>query len=75
MSKKYLLCESNGIGKEYDDFTDNLIIEGEYLKGEKKGKGIEYYRFHSPPKSNENLLQFEGKYINEKKQEKEKKLG
>jgi len=40
---KYLIYESNGIGKEYNGYDNNLIFEGEYLNGKRNGKGKEYY--------------------------------
>ena len=51
---KYIIYESNGIGKEYKGTDDTLLFEGEYLHGERHGKGKEYY-------SDGNLL-FEGEY-------------
>ena len=48
--------EENGIVLEYD-YNDNLIFEGEYLNGQRNGKGKEY----SP--SNKELT-FEGEYLN-----------
>ena len=38
---RYIIYESKGIGKEYDK-NDILIYEGEYLNGEKHGKGKRY---------------------------------
>ena len=51
-----LICElKNGKGymKEYDYF-DKLIFEGNYLNGERNGKGKEY--------NNKGKLIFEGEY-------------
>ena len=49
----------NGHVKEYVDFESDLIFEGEYLNGEKNGKGKEYYG---------NIkLTFEGEYLNGKR--------
>ena len=38
---KYIKYETNRIGKEYNKY-DKLIFEGEYLHGERNGKGKEY---------------------------------
>ena len=39
---KYLICESKvGKGKEYDSYNKELIFEGDYLNGERNGKGKE----------------------------------
>ena len=59
MSTRYIIYESNGIGKEYEGYNDQLIYEGEYLNGEKNGKGKEY-NIHG------NLV-FEGEYSNGEK--------
>ena len=58
---KYLIYESNGIGKEYDGLYDEnpLVFEGEYLNGKRNGKGKEY-NFCGD-------LIFEGEYINGKR--------
>ena len=56
---KYIIYESNGIGKEYKAKDDKLIYEGEYLNGERKGKGKEY-DFNGK-------LEFEGEYLNGKR--------
>ena len=53
-------CElKNGKGyiKEYD-YDGKLIYEGEYLNGERNGKGKEYFR---------GKLIFEGEYLNGKR--------
>jgi len=42
------------------------MFEGEYLNGEKNGKGKQYDYFGN--------LMFEGEYLNEKKREKEKNI-
>ena len=39
---KYIIYETNRIGKEYNKYY-KLIFEGEYLHGERNGKGKEYY--------------------------------
>ena len=54
----YKLKDGKGYVRNYD-FDDNLIYEGEYLNGEKNGKGKEYYW--------DNILAFEGEYLNGKK--------
>ena len=54
------LINGNGKGKEYD-YLGELIFEGEYLNGEKNGKGKEY--------RNGKLI-FEGEYLNGKKKKK-----
>ena len=53
---KYIIFESNRIGKEYDACNDSLIFEGEYLNGERNGKGKEY--------NWNDDLEFEGEYLN-----------
>ena len=53
-SGKYIIYKINGNGKEYDS-NDDLIYEGEYLNGERNGKGNEY--------RNGNLI-FKGEYLN-----------
>ena len=55
---KYIIYESNRIGKEYDGYDDTLIFEGEYLNGKRNGKGKEYYF---------GKLEFEGEYLNGKR--------
>ena len=56
---KYIIYGSNGIGKEYNGYDDTLRFEGEYLNGERKGKGKEYYY--------DGELRFEGEYLNGKR--------
>ena len=58
-SGKYIIYESNGIGKEYDGHNDILIYEGEYLNGQRNGKGKEYWK--------DGKLKFEGEYLNGKR--------
>ena len=58
-SKRYIIYEKNGKGKEYDKYSDKLMFEGEYINGKRNGKGIEYYDFCN--------LTFEGEYLNGKK--------
>ena len=59
ISGKYKIGKKDGIGKVYKLNTNILIFEGEYLKGERNGKGKEYY-------DNDNL-KFEGEYLNGEK--------
>ena len=58
-SQRYKIGEKNGIGKEFDIDTNNLIFEGDYKNGKKNGQGIEYY--------NNKQKKFEGEYLNGKK--------
>ena len=58
-SKRYIIYEEKGKGKEYEFETDNLIYEGEYLNGKRNGKGKEYNKY------GEKILEVE--YINGKK--------
>ena len=53
----YGLHNGNGKVKEYND-DGELILEGEYLNGERNGKGKEY-RYGK--------LRFEGEYLNGKR--------
>ena len=55
---KYIIYESNGIGKEYDGYDNALLFIGEYINGQKNGMGKEYCQ---------NELIFEGKYSNWKR--------
>ena len=57
--RKYIIYGLNGIGKEYNGRFNELIYEGEYLKGERNGKGKEYSQTTS--------LIFEGEYLNGKR--------
>ena len=50
----------NGTGKVKEYSEDILLFEGEYLNGQKHGKGKEYTAFGK--------LIFEGEYLNGKKQ-------
>ena len=59
-SGKYIIYESNGIGKEYDGYDDILSFEGEYSNGERNGKGKEYNLFTGK-------LRFVGEYLNGKR--------
>ena len=54
-SRRYITYESNMKGREYDGYSDSLRYEGEYLNGERNGKGKEYYN---------GKLKFEGEYLN-----------
>ena len=58
-SGKYIIYGENGIGTEYDALTHDRLFEGEYSKGERNGKGKEYY--------DDNILKFEGEYLNGKR--------
>ena len=55
---RYIIYETNGIGKEYYGEDDTLRFEGEYLNGQRNGKGKEY--------NFEGELIFEGEYLNGK---------
>ena len=55
-SGRYIIYESNRIGKEYFASNDILYFVGEYLNGERNGKGKEYW--------NDGSLSFEGEYLN-----------
>ena len=44
------------IYKIYDEYKDKLIFEGEFLNGQKNGKGIEYY--------DDGKLKYKGEYHN-----------
>ena len=57
---KYIIYESNGIGKEYLGNNDRLIFEGQYLNGKKNGKGKEYDEYNYS-------LNFVGEYLNGKR--------
>ena len=57
-SGKYIIYGENGIGTEYDALNHDKLFEGAYSKGERNGKGKEYY---------DNILIFEGEYLNGKK--------
>ena len=59
ISKRYIIGEINGKGKEYSIDKNILIFEGEYLNKKRNGKGIEY--------DNDGLLLFEGEYLNGKR--------
>jgi len=59
ISGKYKKGKKDGKVKIYKLNTNILIFEGEYIKGEKNGKGIEYY--------DNGKLKFKGKYLNGKR--------
>ena len=58
ISEKYIIYESKGIGKEYNAINDTLEYEGEFLNGQRQGKGKEY---------GGEELKYEGEYLNGKK--------
>ena len=82
-SKYYIIFDENGIGRVYNNYNDNLVFEGEYLRGIKNGKGKEYYEngklkfegnYLKGKKNGQGkeynkygLLKFEGEYLNDKK--------
>ena len=59
----YEIKNGKGFIKEY--YRNQLIFEGEYLNGQRNGKGKEYYR---------NQLIFEGEYLNGKRNGKGKEF-
>ena len=59
ISGKYKISEKNGIGEEYNLYTNLLVFEGEYLNGKRNGKGKDYY--------DNGKVEFEGKYLNGKR--------
>ena len=56
-SGRYIIYENNGIGKEYDTFSDKLLYEGKFLNGERNGKGKEYYCLNNIGNDGEYLAQ------------------
>ena len=58
-SKREIIGERNGKGKEYKLGSNILIFEGEYKDGKRNGKGKELYY--------EGKLKFEGEYLNGKR--------
>ena len=56
---EFEINDGKGYIKEYD-YDGKLIFEGEYLNGERNGKGKEYY---------DDKLVFEGEYLNGKRKE------
>ena len=59
MTWRYILYESNKIGKEINYIDNTLIFEGEYLKWKRHGKGKEYNKYCK--------LIFEEEYLNGQK--------
>ena len=59
-TNKFIIYESNRIGKEYDGLFGTLLYEGEYLNGERNGKGKEYDDLNGK-------LSYEGEYLNGKR--------
>ena len=53
-SKRYIIYDSNGKGKEYDSYDDSLIFEGSYKNGQRNGNGKDYVK---------GKLVFEGEYL------------
>ena len=53
-TRKFILYESSKIGKEYDGYYGFLHFKGEYLNGERNGKGKEIW---------DGRLLFEGEYL------------
>ena len=58
-SGRFIIYGSDGKGKEFNGFFNELIYEGEYKNGERNGKGKEYW--------GEDRLEFEGEYKNGKR--------
>ena len=61
-TEKYIISDTNGIIKEYYDFNvfdQRLVYEGEYLNGERNGKGKEYNDYGK--------LIYEGEFLNGKR--------
>ena len=52
----YELKDGKGYVYEYDDIFENIIFEGEYINGERNGKGKEYEKYDGK------TLIFEGEY-------------
>ena len=42
-SGRFIEYETKNIGEEYDAYSNKLIFRGEYLNGERNGKGKEFY--------------------------------
>ena len=53
-----IILESDEKGKEYDNYNDRIIFEGEYKNLKRNGKGKEY---------NFGKVTFEGEYLNNKR--------
>ena len=58
-SGRYIIYETKKEGREYDGYNNKLLFEGEYLNGERNGKGKEIGTFFS--------ITFEGEYLNGKR--------
>jgi len=56
-SRRKKVIEKNGIGKEYDRYSGDLLFKGVYLNNKRNGKGKEFC----------NNLIFEGEYLNDKR--------
>mgnify|MGYP002626993872 CR=1 FL=1 len=52
----YELKNGKGLIKEYDNYRDTLLFEGEYINGERNGKGKDYDIYNAK-------LKFEGEYL------------
>ena len=61
-SKRFILYETKTKGKEYDIINNKYIYEGEYLNGERSGKGKEFYPYYEDEK-----VIFEGEYLKGKR--------
>ena len=63
--------DGKGKGKEYQNYDSNkLRFKGEYINGERNGKGKEYAEVFDPTISNFSgryFLSFEGEYLNGKR--------
>ena len=57
-SGRYNVYLNNKLAREYDSNADELLFEGEYLNGERNGRGIEYF------KGSYRKLSFKGEYKN-----------
>ena len=62
-SGSYIIYESKNKGEEYEVGKNLLIYEGEFLKGKRNGKGIEYEYLTK----SELFYKFEGEYLNGKR--------
>ena len=58
-SFKYIIGSRNGPGKEYRNYDDKLLFEGDYLNGKRNGKGREY--------NNKDELIFDGEFLKGKR--------
>ena len=68
---EYDLKDGNGIIEEIEEnvfyLKNSIFFKGEYINGEKNGKGKLYYY-------NNHKLKFEGEYLNGKKMEMEENI-